>query len=181
MRVIAGEFRHRKLHEVDSKNTRETRDQVKESIFNSIQSYLYDATVLDLFSGSGSLGIEAISRGAKRAVFVDKERLAISTTQKNIDMLGIRDKADIKHSDYQSFLSASNETFDVILLDPPYRLHVIEEIISLIERQNLLAKDGIIVALYSKNVSLNIEGFDIISYKEKKIGVTNISFLKWGI
>ena len=86
MRVIGGEFRSRKLFEVDSDKTRETRDRVKESIFNSINTHLYDSKILDLFAGSGSLGIEAISRGANSSVFVDVNNKAIRTIKSNYDI-----------------------------------------------------------------------------------------------
>jgi len=180
MRVIGGEFRSRKLFEVDSDKTRETRDRVKESIFNSINTHLYDSKILDLFAGSGSLGIEAISRGANSSIFVDVNNKAIRTIKSNIDALDINDRTSVYQSDYLSYLNNSTEIFDVILLDPPYELKVINECVKIISEKRLLSDTGIIVTLYGKDNSINLEKFDIISYKEKKMGITNITYLKWG-
>jgi len=181
MRVIAGEFRSRILDEVDSVDTRETKDRVKESIFNSISTHLYDATILDLFSGSGSLGIESLSRGSASCDFVDKDRLAIDTVRKNVLKLKIEKRCDLHLLDFESFLDKTYHEYDVVLLDPPYKLDVIDDIIKTIARKNLLTKDGIIVCLYSKNNSLKTENNGIIEYKKKTIGITNVSYMKWGI
>ena len=181
MRVIAGEFRSRVLDEVDSINTRETKDRVKESIFNAISTDLYEATVLDLFSGSGSLGIESISRGSISCDFVDKDRKAIDTVRKNILKLKIENRCEIHLSDYESFLDKTYREYDIVLLDPPYKLDVIDEIIKTIARKKLLTKNGVIVCLYSKNNNLKPENNGIIEYKKKTIGITNVSYLKWGI
>lgn len=180
MRVIGGEFRSRKLFEVDSDKTRETRDRVKESIFNSINTQLYGAKVLDLFAGSGSLGIEAISRGSSSSVFIDVNNRAVRTIKANLDNLNINERSSVYQSDYLSYLNNCSDVFDVILLDPPYELKVINECVKIIADKRLLAKNGIIVTLYGKDNSINLEKFDIISYKEKKMGITNITYLKWG-
>ncbi len=181
MRVISGKFRSRVLNEVDSDSTRETRDRVKESIFNSINTTLPDARVLDLFAGSGSLGIEAISRGSAFCDFCDKERLAINALRENIRSLHIESNSGIHFMDYSSFLEKTYHEYDVILLDPPYKLDVIDDIIKLIARKNLLSSDGLIVCLYSKNTTLKEENNGIIEYKKKTMGVTNVSYMKWGI
>lgn len=181
MRVIGGIHRSRILKEVDSINTRETRDRVKESIFNSMSQDIVDANVLDLFAGSGALGIEALSRGAKHVQFVDNSRKPIMVVSDNIKALDLVPYAAITQSDYQSFLENTTETYDVILLDPPYDLHVIESCVKIIEERKLLNDFGVITCLYSKYYTLNQENFDIISYKHKKIGITNVTYLKWGI
>lgn len=181
MRVIAGEFRSRVLVEVDSDLTRETKDRVKESIFNSIQNDLYEANVLDLFAGSGSLGIEAISRGSIFCDFVDKGKDAINAVRKNILNLKIESKSGIHFEEYSSFLEKTYHGYDIILLDPPYKIDCIDDIIKTIARKKLLSKDGIIVCLYSKNNQLKTENNGIIEYKKKTIGITNVSYMKWGI
>ncbi len=181
MRVIAGKYRSRILDEVNSDSTRETRDRVKESIFNSIQNDLFEASVLDLFSGSGSLGIEALSRGSKSCVFVDSNRQAIDAIKSNIKKLHIEEDSEIYFGDFDSYLSKTYHSFDVILLDPPYKMDVIDDIITLISRKKLLNKKGIIVALYGKNNSLKTENNGIIEYKKKTMGVTNVSYMKWGL
>ena len=103
MRVIGGTHRSRVLFEVDSEKTRETRDRVKESIFNSLHTILFDSVVLDLFAGSGSLGIEAISRGAKQVHFVDTAGLACKIVKKNVELLNIWPQSIIAKSDYLVF------------------------------------------------------------------------------
>jgi 16S rRNA (guanine(966)-N(2))-methyltransferase RsmD len=181
MRVISGTFRSRVLYEVESNTTRETKDRVKESIFNSISGHLAEANVLDLFAGSGSLGIEAISRGSHFCDFVDQEKVAMTALRKNILVLQIEENSGIHHMNYTSFLEKTYHEYDVILLDPPYKLDVIDEIIKVIANKKLLSKDGIIVSLYSKNNNLKKENNGIIEYKKKTIGITNISYMKWGI
>lgn len=181
MRVISGTFRKRVLFEVNSDTTRETKDRVKESMFNSITTYLPDATVLDLFAGSGSLGIEAISRGSTFCDFCDKETVAITALRKNILNLHIEENSGIHYMDYDSFLQKTYHEYDVILLDPPYKLDVIDDIIKTIARKKLLSNDGVIVCLYSKNNTLKAENNGIIEYKKKTMGITNVSYMKWGI
>jgi len=181
MRVISGEFRSRKLEEVNSEKTRETKDRVKESIFNSISPVLNDADVLDLFAGSGSLGIEALSRGSKECTFVDRMPEAIRVIRSNIKNLHIENRAEIYFGNYEDFLAKTYHPFDIILLDPPYTMDVIDDIIKEIAHKKLLNEDGIIVCLYSKNNSLKTENNGIIEYKKKTSGITNISYMKWGV
>lgn len=178
MRVIAGLYRSRVLKEVESTSTRSTKDRVKESIFNSIQTDIYESVVLDLFAGSGALGIEALSRGANHAYLNELSPKASKVVQENVSTLQI-DAATISTLDYVDFLLSTKETFDIILLDPPYHMEVIDEAIRLIAKRELLNKDGIIVCLYAKNNSLQEENDGIIEYKKKTIGITNVSYMKW--
>ncbi len=181
MRVIAGEFRSRKLESVNSDKTRETKDRVKESIFNSITNHLYDAQVLDLFAGSGAMGIEAISRGSKSCVFVDNLNEANKTIKKNVANLKIENQVTIIQDDYYKYLQSCQMQFDVIILDPPYKLEIIDDIIGLIGSNKLLKQSGIIVCLYEKSIELKDENNGIMEYKKKTSGITNISFMKWGV
>lgn len=181
MRVIAGTFRSRILKEVDNINTRSTKDKVKEQIFNSVGPYFDGLNVLDLFSGSGSIGIEALSRGARRCVFVDKERVAIKVITDNVLNLKIQEKSEIIQSMYLDYLNSTNEVFDLIFLDPPYSLEELDLIISIISKRKLLSKDGKIVCLYSKKSSIKELNNDIIEYKQKISGITKISYMKWGV
>ena len=181
MRVIAGKYRRRLLVEVDSKSTREIKDRVKEAIFNSIGPYFNGETVLDLFAGSGALGIEAISRGANKAVFIDNFYQAIKTIKHNIGILEIENKCTVMNSGYLDFLYKTNDKFDLIFLDPPYKMEEIDQIISLISERKLLSDKGIIICLYEKNNSINEKNNDIIEYKQKTIGVARVSFMKWRI
>lgn len=180
MRVISGIYRSRTLEEVASEDTRETKDRVKESIFNSIHTECLDALVLDLFAGSGSLGIEALSRGAKEASFVDQSSLAVRSIKSNIRQLQIQKESRVFHEDYESFLKKNYEKYDIILLDPPYKMEVIDDIVTLIARKKLLNKEGLIVCLYSKNNTVLAENNGIVEYKKKTIGITGVSFMRWG-
>jgi 16S rRNA (guanine(966)-N(2))-methyltransferase RsmD len=181
LRVISGEYRSRKLVEVNSDKTRETKDRVKESIFNSINSDCFDAKVLDLFAGSGSLGIEALSRGAKECTFVDHANEAMKALRENIDNLNIQSSSLIHQTSYQAFLENAYEPYDIILLDPPYKLEIIDDIIKDIARKQLLSPSGVILCLYGKGSKLKEENNGVIEYKKKTIGITNVSFMKWGI
>lgn len=179
MRVISGTHRSRVLQQVESTSTRETKDRVKESIFNSINNYLYDAEVLDLFCGSGSLGIEALSRGAKHCVFNDQSRTAKIITSNNVKSLELENQSTLYNNDYKTVLTTTKNTFDVILLDPPYSLHVLEEIIQLIQDNSLLNKGGVIVILYGKEYTLQNNFDKIVITKTKRIGITNVSYARW--
>lgn len=181
MRVIGGMHRSRILKEVDSIKTRATRDRVKESIFNSLSQDMIEASVLDLFAGSGSLGIEALSRGASTVQFVDSNPKPIKVIRANIQMLDLEQNATITQGDAMSFLETTKDTFDVIILDPPYDMHILEMCIQKIQERKVLNTHGVIACLFEKNYTLKLDNFDIISYKHKKIGITNVSYLKWGI
>jgi len=181
MRVIAGRHRSRLLIEVNSESTRETKDRIKEAIFNSIGPYFHDETVLDLFSGSGSLGIEALSRGAQRTTFIDDYYLAIKTIKQNIANLGLELESIVYKTSSFDFLQKAESSYDLIFLDPPYNLKEIDNIIALIAERKLLNEDGKIVCLYDKFNSVKKENNGIIEYKLKSIGKTKVSFMKWGI
>ncbi len=180
MRVIAGLHRSRLLVEVDAKTTREIKDRVKESIFNSIGPYFTSETVLDLFAGSGALGIEALSRGANKVVFVDNNYQAIKTVKHNLKTLDLVDKSIVINGNYLDYLHKATERFDIIFLDPPYAMDEINNIIEMIAKKELLKDEGIIVCLYKKNNEIKTINNDIIEYKQKVIGITKISFMKWG-
>lgn len=120
MRVITGSARGRRLISPEGTDVRPTTDKVKESIFNIIQFEIPGAVVLDLFSGSGQLGIEALSRGASKAVFIDSSRKSLEITKKNIDMCNFSNISSAVLSDAFSFLSTTKDRFDIVFLDPPY-------------------------------------------------------------
>ncbi|MBR3768481.1 MAG: 16S rRNA (guanine(966)-N(2))-methyltransferase RsmD [Clostridia bacterium] len=120
MRVITGSARGRRLLSPEGADIRPTTDKVKESIFNIIQFELEDANVLDLFAGSGQLGIEALSRGAKRTVFVDSSKKSLDIVKKNIELCKFSSCAHTVFSDAIAFLRGTSEKFDIVFLDPPY-------------------------------------------------------------
>lgn len=181
MRVIAGTHRSRILKGVESNATRETKDRIKEAIFNSIGPYFSDETVLDLFAGSGSLGIEAISRGAKKCTFVDSSKEAIDVITDNVLSLKVQSNSLIVYDSYIPFLRTANSPYDIIFLDPPYALEVLDEVIHEIAKRKLLSAHGVIVALYDKNSMIKPQNNGIVEYKQKTTGVTTVSYLKWGI
>ncbi len=181
MRVIAGIHRSRLLIEVDSKSTREIKDRIKETIFNSIGPYFTNETVLDLFAGSGALGIEGISRGVNKAVFIDNNYKAIQTIKHNIASLRIEDECIVINTSYLDYIYKTKDQFDIIFLDPPYNMEEINNIISIIAERKILKEDGIIVCLYKKSNNIKEVNNGIIEYKQKVIGITKVSFMKWGI
>ena len=148
MKIISGKYKGRNLEGFDIVGTRPTMDRVKESLFAMIQTWLLDAVVLDLFAGSGNLGLEALSQGANYAFLVDKNRKAYRVIQNNIRNLGVSD-ASVYCMNYQNALkefSLKEVTFDIIFLDPPYQTDFIEKSISDIMDFHLLSSNGIIVA-----------------------------------
>ena len=146
MRVISGSARGRKLIALSGLDTRPTTDRVKESVFNIISPYLPAGRVLDLFSGSGALGIEALSRGSERCVFVEKGKAALDVTKRNIELARVGERAETVLSDAISYLRRTREKFDIIFLDPPYNTGLLTEAVGVIADCGLLSEDGIIVA-----------------------------------
>lgn len=120
MRIISGSARGRRLESPEGLQVRPTTDRVKEAMFSILQFDLEGTRVLDLFSGSGQLGLEALSRGAKNAVFVDSDRRSLAITKKNIALAGFEDVSTLVHADALQFLQNASQTFDVVLMDPPY-------------------------------------------------------------
>ncbi len=145
MKIISGLYKGRNLLGYDIKGTRPTMDRVKESLFASIQSYLKDSVVLDLFAGSGNLAIEALSNGAKYAYLVDNSSQAIKIIKKNIENLQI-ENSFIINLDYEKALEKlSGKKLDIIFLDPPYNTDYIEKAISLINKFSCLREEGLII------------------------------------
>ena len=145
MRVISGTARGRRLKELPGRDTRPTTDKVKESIFNIVQFDIEGRQVLDLFAGTGQLGIEALSRGARRAVFVDLAPGAVSVIRQNLGTVGFEQQGEVFQSDWRAFLSARREKFDLILLDPPYQSTMLEGALETIAAIDILSEHGIIV------------------------------------
>ena len=121
MRIISGTKRGKKLKEPDNYDIRPTTDMVKESMFNIVQFDIEGRRALDLFAGTGQLGIEALSRGAKRAVFVDSAKASCGVVLENIHTTGFENEAQVMNAEYASYLLRCTETFDIAFLDPPYR------------------------------------------------------------
>lgn len=178
MRVVAGTLKGRSIKAVKGTNTRPTTDKVKESIFNIIGPYFDGGVALDLFGGSGNLGIESLSRGIDRVIFVDKETIAINTIKENVKELRIGDRVEIYRNDYFRALKAlikRDIQFDLILLDPPYKGQKINEIIEFVHENHLLAADGIIMAECLKEDKLHESIGDIHQVKREIYGITAIT------
>ena len=147
MKVISGKYKGRKIEGFDLDGTRPTMDRVKESLFAMIQDYLNNSIILDLFSGSGNLGIEALSQGGKYAYLVDNNPKAVKTIKNNITNIGI-DNCEIINMDYLKalkYLKDKNIKVDLIFLDPPYKTDYIEKSIDLISKLNILKEEGLII------------------------------------
>lgn len=146
MRVIAGTAGGVRLLTPDGMLTRPTIERVKEAIFSSVQFELPGMRVLDLFAGTGQMGIEALSRGAKSAVFVDHRRDAIELVRENLKRTKLEANAALFCTDYENYLRSCTQQFDLILLDPPYAENFLENALKIISEIDILAKDGIIIA-----------------------------------
>lgn len=145
MRVITGTARGRKLNELKGNDTRPTTDKVKESIFNIIQFDIEGRRVLDLFAGTGQLGIECLSRGAEKATFVDARTDAGKLIRQNLETTELADKAQVLTADYATMLPTFREKFDLVFLDPPYETKMLERSLELISQFDILREHGIIV------------------------------------
>lgn len=178
MKVISGTLKGRVIEGYHLEGTRPTMDRVKESLFAMIQEKVKDSTCLDLFSGSGNLGIEAISEGASKVYFVDANKKATMVIKKNIEKFGLKEKATLLSTDYKKALEMlREEKFDIIFLDPPYQTNYIEDAIQLINQYEILKKDGIIVCESDQKERIVFnESYQI--YKERKYGDKQIVILE---
>ena len=145
MRIITGIARGTKLDTVAGDAVRPTTEMAKEGIFSAIQFDLDGRRVLDLFAGSGQLGLEAISRGAESAVFVDESQASVDVVKKNAQRTKLFDKCRIVRMDFTDFLKKTNDTFHFIFVDPPYDKKLIPEVIKKVMKYGVLAEDGLIV------------------------------------
>ena len=176
MRIIAGKYKRTPLVSLEGDITRPTKDMVKEALFDTLQ-VLEGETFLDLFSGSGAIGIEAISRGCKKVVFNDINKQAIKIIETNLNK--INEQARVLNLDYEECLFKLNETpFDYIFLDPPYAFIEYDKVFELIDKYHLLSKNGIIIAEVRKDIILNEEYNNVILYKEKKYGISKLLYYR---
>ncbi len=177
MKVISGLYKGRSLKGFDIDGTRPTMDRVKESLFASIQNYIPNSISLDLFSGSGNLGIEALSMGGAKTYLVDHNSKSIQTIKYNVNNIGIdSSKVIITNSDFRDYLKTCDMKFDIIFLDPPYATSYINDSLELIVSNSLINKDGIIVC-ETDDIS-KIEKTPYKEIKNKKYGDKYIVILK---
>lgn len=182
MRIIAGKARGRKLIPPATMETRPTLDRVKEAMFSIIQGYVPDSVVIDVFAGTGSLGLEAASRGAKEVYLVDKSQITFPLLKENIENLKFEDFCTGLNMDsYEALrtLAKKDKVFDIIFIDPPYCKEMIPEAIKIVKENKLLKENGIIVTKIDSIEDI-YEGFeDIILIRSKKYGNTTICFYKY--
>ncbi len=173
MRVITGSARGRKLEAPQGLETRPTSDMVKEAMFSIIQFEVEEAMVLDLFAGSGQLGIEALSRGAKFAVFVDASREAQEVIRANLQSTGLAQKSRVAAMDALGFLKSTGDRFSIALLDPPYQKGLLEEALPLLAGK--MEEDGVILCESEKNEILPQKAGAFALYKEYRYGKKKIT------
>lgn len=174
MRIIGGKYRSRSLlFDIDKTLTRPTKDVVREGVFSALSNYLSSTTILDLFAGSGSYGIEGLSRGAKKAIFVDSNDKSIEIIKKNIFF--VEEEVIIEKADYLTYLTnyKNTETFDLVFLDPPYALDI-TAIVNSVIASNVLKKNAIIVAETNKKVDFQHISSNVRYYK---YGITYIAII----
>lgn len=169
MRVITGSARGRRLKEPADYSVRPTTDMVKEAVFNIIQFKVEGARVLDLFAGTGQLGIEALSRGAAEAIFVDSSNDSLKLVRENLKITGLEERARVSRGDALSYLR-SGEKFDIVFLDPPYDSDLLEKSINSATGFDILREDGIIICESRKDKILPEPGREGYSKKEYKYG-----------
>lgn len=175
MRVISGKYKGKKLEGFDIEGTRPTMDRVKESLFGMIQKYVVDSIVLDLFAGSGSLGIEALSMGASKSYFVDYNSKIYNILKKNTSNM---DNCILMNIDYLNALNTfkdNNIKFDLIILDPPYKMNLINNCLDKIYEYDLLNSNGIIICEFETEI-VTTDYFELL--KEKKYGSKMIRIYK---
>ena len=178
MRVISGKARGVVLKTPEGLQTRPTADRVKEAMFSILQFDLPGARVLDLFGGTGQLGIEALSRGAKTAVFVDSADKACKLIRENLRRAHLEEDAKVVQSDYMSYLKNCRETFDLVLLDPPYAEVFLENAINQLAEIDILQSGGIIVAEYPVEKVLSVELPGYIRSRDYKYGNTLLTLYR---
>lgn len=162
--------------------TRPTLDRVKESLFNIINSKIEDSVVLDLFAGSGAIGIEFLSRGCKKAYLCDKSKEAMKFIKDNINKTKLQENAVVACKDYKDFLDdlyESKEKFDIIFLDPPYELDIATKAVNIILEHKLLSEDGIIIIETDQKEReiKSLESMKVEIYDTRKYGRANLIFL----
>lgn len=180
MRVIGGKLKSRKLKTLKGDQTRPTADKIKGAIFSSIAFDTNYNAMLDLFAGSGAMGIEALSRGFKYVHFNDLSRDAIKIIKANLSDLNLTSLSKVSNLDYKKCLKSLSEKkqFDFIFIDPPYGMVDIGEIFADINKYDSVSKSGLVVVEVSSQTDLKDHYYDLYKYKEKKYGSTRVFYYK---
>lgn len=178
MRIITGEYRGRRLESPIGYDVRPTTDKVKEAIFNLLMNDIWDAVVVDLFAGTGNLGLEALSRGAKRCYFCDNSRESLNLVKTNIAKCNAQDKSMVLAGDYSKALDRIKEKVQVFLIDPPYRDGLYEKCLNQIDELDLLDKEGIIITEHGVHDPVPQQAGNLVKVKEKKYGKILVSIYR---
>ncbi len=183
MRVIAGCYRRRLLKEADPRTTRPTTDKNREMVFNVLGQFFDGGRALDLYAGTGAMGIEALSRGCVHATFVDRDPAAIRTIEDNLNALGVsRAAVKVLKTDAEPWLSKeSGPPYDFIFLDPPYALGAVPEAIRIIATRRMLSPAGVIVAETDRMFDNASDIASIALFREIPAGNTKFAFYHWGV
>jgi len=181
MRIIAGTRKGRKLHALGGLPIRPTGDRLRESVFNILAGEMAGAMVLDLFAGTGSLGMEALSRGAESCVFVEKNAQAVDLIRRNLTRCGLAERAQVIKRDVLQglgFLNPVQEIFDVVFLDPPYDRGYVTSTLLLLDRCSCLRPDGWIVVEHSRSEDLPEVMKNLSETDRRRYGKTLVSFYR---
>ncbi len=179
MRVICGAAKGRRLVSFKGRAIRPTSDKVREAIFDILQGYFPFDRALDIFAGTGAMGIEAMSRGVKEAVFIDADRRAASLIKENLERTGFSKMARVLSMDAIDgikFLTARQDKFDLVFIDPPYDESLNNRVLTAIEEKGLLAPGGVIVSESSAKLGERITPARLECFRERVYGVTMVSF-----
>jgi 16S rRNA (guanine966-N2)-methyltransferase len=180
MRIISGEKKGHRITAGKKANIRPTSDRVRESIFNVLRQEVMGKRVLDLFAGAGGLGLEALSRGALWATFVDSSSGSVHTLKKNLERLKLKDRSTVIRLDGLRALNKIEQSFDLVFADPPYGKGYVQRIIDMVARSEVLEEGGILVLEHHKKEECRCPAERLSLLKEKRFGDTLISFLLKG-
>lgn len=180
LRIIAGKYKGHPLVDFKATHIRPTTDRVKETMFNILMNYIEDSRVLDLFSGTGSLGLEAISRGAVSTVFVEKNHKSIMILEKNIEKLRLTEEYSIRNQDVFGYLKQyQGEVFNVVMADPPFTEKIAHEVALAVTKSKVLGPDSIFLIESSRHERIDEAYDDWFCWKKREFGDKNLSiFLK---
>lgn len=180
MRIISGKARGTKLYSLEGDITRPTLDRVKESLFNIIQTRIIGSVFLDMFSGSGAIGLEAASRGAKEVILCEKNKDAINIIKKNIAKTHLENETKLYKMSFEKMISSIKEKIDIIYIDPPYKTDLAYQSVNEIIKQKLLNTNGIIIIETDEKerVEKQIKELEIEIFEQRKYGRVHLIFLR---
>lgn len=181
MRIISGRARGTRLYTLEGQNTRPTLDRVKESLFNIIQNELKDKIFLDLFSGSGAIGLEAVSRGARKAILCDNSKKASEIINKNIEKTHLEEFVELYNESYEKVISHKiMEKVDIIYIDPPYETNLVYESVKLILEKELIKDESLIIIETDQEERIleSLKNLNIKIVDKRKYGRAHLIFLK---